>query len=129
MDIEVEKEALLVLIDVFQTQRIFDNLLENSIKHSQTDDLKINIYLKRDKENAIIIFKDNGNGVEQDILPFIFDEFFCGDLSRKEKNGTGLGLHISKSIIESMHGKIDAENNKGFTVTVTFPIEEVRIQM
>lgn len=67
--------------------------------------------------------------MEQQVLPFIFDEFFCGDLSRKEKNSTGLGLHISKTIVESMHGTIDAENNNGFTVKITLPIEEVRTQM
>ena len=77
---------------------------------------------------AIISVKDNGQGIAPEILPSLFSKFVS-----KSFEGTGLGLYISKSIIEAHGGKIWAENNldnKGATFTFNLPlnIRQVNIQ-
>jgi len=73
-----------------------------------------------DKEHVLVKIKDNGNGIDKDILPMLFEKF-----ATKSETGTGLGLYISKSIVEAHGGKIWTENNsdgKGATFRFTFPI-------
>jgi two-component system, OmpR family, sensor histidine kinase VicK len=69
---------------------------------------------------AIISVRDDGQGIATEILPSLFSKFVS-----KSFEGTGLGLYISKSIVESHGGKIWAENNsngKGATFTLTLPL-------
>ncbi len=86
--------------DPEQLQRIFDNLLENSRKYAERDVLKTELSLKRTEGGVEICFRDNGVGVPEEKLPYVFDEFYRGDESRNKKEGNGLGLgaddYISK---------------------------------
>ena len=81
-------------------QRIFDNLLENSRTYAERDVLKTELSLKRTEGGVEICFRDNGVGVPEEKLPYVFDEFYRGDESRNKKEGNGLGLgaddYISK---------------------------------
>lgn len=78
----------------------FDNLLENSRKYAERDVLKTELSLKRTEGGVEICFRDNGVGVPEEKLPYVFDEFYRGDESRNKKEGNGLGLgaddYISK---------------------------------
>ncbi|MDY6047073.1 MAG: ATP-binding protein, partial [Anaerobutyricum sp.] len=89
-----------VAVDPEQLQRIFDNLLENSRKYGETVPLKMKIDLGKTPGGILIRFSDNGVGVPEDKLPYIFDEFYRADESRNKKEGNGLGLgaddYISK---------------------------------
>ena len=86
--------------DPQQLQRVFDNLLENSRKYAERDVLKTELSLKRTEGGVEICFRDNGVGVPEEKLPYVFDEFYRGDESRNKKEGNGLGLgaddYISK---------------------------------
>ena len=94
-DIHLDVDA-----DPEQLQRIFDNLLENSRKYAERDVLKTELSLKRTEGGVEICFRDNGVGVPEEKLPYVFDEFYRGDESRNKKEGNGLGLgaddYISK---------------------------------
>lgn len=105
-----------ISVDPEQLSRIFDNLLENSRKYAQTKPLKIKISLERTKEKFLICFSDNGVGVSDDKLPYLFDEFYRGDESRNKKEGNGLGLYIVRYLIEAMGGNVWAETAHGFAV-------------
>lgn len=105
-----------VSVDARQLQRVFDNLLENSRKYGEVTLLKIRIALERTKEGFSICFSDNGVGVAEEKLPFLFDEFYRADESRNKKEGNGLGLYIVKYLIEAMGGSVWARNADGLAV-------------
>ena len=113
---DIKGGAGYVSADSEQLQRIFDNLLENSRKYGKVKPLKIKISLERNKEGFCICFSDNGVGVPEEKLPYIFDEFFRGDESRNKKEGNGLGLYIVKFLTEAMGGSVRAENAGGLVI-------------
>lgn len=117
---QVESKAS---VDSEQLMRIFDNLFENSVKYAGTSPLKIKISLSRTGDRIKVCFSDNGAGVSQEKLPYIFDEFYRGDESRNKKEGNGLGLYIVKYLVEAMGGCVKADNSDGFTVTMLFKAE------
>lgn len=130
---EAEKEELIeetkeitaeVAVDPEQLQRIFDNLLENSRKYGEKVPLKMKIDLRKMPGGILIRFSDNGVGVPENKLPYVFDEFYRVDESRNKKEGNGLGLYIVKYLIEAMGGTVRAENEDGFVVSMELPLGE-----
>lgn len=113
-----------VLADPGQLARIFDNLLENSRKYAKADPLKIKIRLEQEADTFRILFSDNGEGVEEEKLPYVFEEFYRADPSRNRKEGSGLGLYIVKYLIEKMGGSVSAHNADGFVVCMTLKKNE-----
>ena len=113
-----------VAVDPEQLQRIFDNLLENSRKYGEKVPLKMKIDLRKTPGGILIRFSDNGVGVPENKLPYVFDEFYRVDESRNKKEGNGLGLYIVKYLIEVMGGTVRAENEDGFVVSMELPLGE-----
>ncbi|MDO4340049.1 MAG: HAMP domain-containing sensor histidine kinase [Eubacteriales bacterium] len=105
-----------VSIDTEQFQRILDNLMENSRKYGETTPLRMTIKLEKTPKGISVCFQDNGVGVPEEKLPYIFDEFYRGDESRNKKEGNGLGLYIVKYLMEAMGGSVRAENADGLAV-------------
>lgn len=117
-----DNDNLTIKLDSEQLTRIFDNLIENSLKYASSPSLIITISLTADTEQITISFSDNGIGVPSDKLPNIFDEFYRCDESRNKKDGNGLGLYIVKYLITEMNGNIDATNDNGLCISINFPI-------
>lgn len=117
-----------VSADPEQLQRVFDNLLENSRKYGNVKPLKMEISLTRAKTGVCICFSDNGVGVPEEKLPYLFDEFYRVDESRNRKEGNGLGLYIVKYLIEAMGGSIRAENADGFAVYMELPVKRKGVE-
>ena len=115
-----------VLIDAEQFQRVLDNLVENSRKYSETIPLRMKIKLEKTPKGVSICFQDNGVGVPEEKLPYIFEEFYRGDESRNKKEGNGLGLYIVKYLMEAMGGSVRAENADGLAVYLELPISPER---
>lgn len=111
-------------VDREQLQRVFDNLLENSRKYGGVTPLRIRITLERIEKGFSICFSDNGVGVAEEKLPYLFDEFYRADESRNQKEGNGLGLYIVKYLIEAMGGSVRAENADGFKIFMEIGEEE-----
>lgn len=110
-----------VHIDREQFRRILDNLLENSRKYAEVQPIHIRISGKETDKDYLIRFADNGQGVPEQKLPHIFDEFYRLDASRNIKEGNGLGLYIVKSLIESMGGQVWAKNEAGLAIYIQLP--------
>ncbi len=91
--------------------QVWQNLISNAIKFSPEND-KIMISLEKEDEAIKIIVKDNGEGIKEEDKNKIFKQFFVADKSRNSK-GTGLGLYISKTIIEKLGGSISFESEVG----------------
>lgn len=88
--------------------RAFDNVIRNAMNYSPEGSI-IQIDMYEDRRNLHITITDNGNGVKSEQLAHIFTAFYRAD-SSAHKPGTGLGLALTKHIIEQHHGKITAEN-------------------
>lgn len=111
-----------VMLDVDQVRRIFDNLLENSLKYAMVRPVKIQIRVSEIKDFVLLEWKDNGKGVPEEKLDRIFERFYRCDESRNEK-GSGIGLSVVKYIMERHNGKAAAENDQGLKIQLYFPKE------
>jgi signal transduction histidine kinase len=101
-------------------------LLSNAVKFN---DKNGEVFLSAERlDNEVVVkVKDDGYGLNSDILPKLFTKFMT-----KSDRGTGLGLYISKYIIESHGGTIKGENNKdgkGATFTFVLPMEQESIKI
>lgn len=114
-------DTLVIEGDIERLTQVFSNLVENAIKFTITGE--INIRGKMENEKVHIQISDTGIGIPQDKLEKIFARFYQVDSSNVRKyGGTGLGLWISKNIIEAHDGKIWAESkNSGSTFHILLP--------
>ncbi len=96
-----KNELMQVILNILKNSE--DNFIIKNINNP-----KINISTKKENNNYIISIEDNGGGIKTDIIDNIFDPYFS---TKHEKNGTGLGLYMSKIIIETHHnGKLIVNN-------------------
>lgn len=111
MDFEVSMPDSPVFIDIDQDKytRIINNLMQNVMNHSQATEIKIKINIK--ETQVFISIEDNGVGIDEDDLPYIFDRHYKCDRGRSKK-GSGLGLAIVKQMVEKMNGKIEVKSEK-----------------
>ena len=112
-----------VLMDKDKLKQVMYNLLSNSLKYSKING-EVLLTLKSEKDSIIIEVKDNGIGISEKDLPFIFERFYRSDESRdKNTGGTGIGLTIVKTIVEGHRGTIDVKSTlgEGTTFVLTFP--------
>ena len=116
---------MLLQADRFRLTQVVSNLLTNAIKFTELGTVLIKIETRLDDSNnrqAIVSIKDNGPGIDPSIAPRLFEKFAT---KSDKSSGLGLGLFVSKSIIESHGGKIWAHNNadgKGATFTFSLPL-------
>ncbi len=129
-DIEIkvaEEEGLpAVKADPEKISLVIQNLVENAIRYTNKGGvINISTKLTDDKKNILVAVKDNGIGIPEEQKERIFSRFFRGSNAiRQETEGTGLGLYISKNIMEAHHGKIwfESEEGKGTTFYITLPV-------
>lgn len=96
--------------DVQKMQRVFDNLLKNAVNYS-FENTVIHITLLQSEKGYEFTFENQGNTIPQAKLDHIFEQFYRLDSSRaSHTGGAGLGLSISKAIIEQHHGQIQVES-------------------
>jgi two-component system sensor histidine kinase VicK len=119
------KEDFFLEGDRERLNQVISNLLGNAIKFTKEGTISINVMIKRkERENnqeVVVSVKDNGQGIDPEIFARLFTKF----ATNSETGGTGLGLFISKSIVEAHGGRIWAENNKegkGATFSFSLPI-------
>lgn len=94
--------------DALQLQRVFTNLLTNAINHSPRGG-KVEVSLETHASNHIVKVIDAGAGITAEELPHLFDRFYQGHSDRQAK-GSGLGLYLTRQIIEAHGGTLWAEN-------------------
>ena len=109
--------SCIVLTDPLRLQQIFDNIIGNSYKYAGTD-IQIRADFDEAERYVIIDIMDFGTGVPQEELPFLAGKFYRGKNSAA-KSGYGLGLYISKYLMEQMSGELKFDNRAdGFTVRI-----------
>lgn len=93
-----------VLLDQSRMKRVIMNILDNSRKYMSKDQGEIKILLRDTAASIIVELRDNGSGISEGDLPYIFDRFYRSDAARSK--GSGLGLAIAKQIIEGHNGRV-----------------------
>jgi signal transduction histidine kinase len=116
------KGELVVEADQMKLYQVVTNLMQNALRF--TAEGKVAITTEKDGGSVVVRVRDTGSGIAQDILPRLFQKFASASSSHA-LGGTGLGLYISKSIIEAHGGRIWAQNNaegKGATFSFSIPM-------
>jgi signal transduction histidine kinase len=134
LEYEAGKNVIIVEGDKNRLTQVVSNLLNNSIKFTKEGAISINLEVKQDEHGhdiALVSVKDNGSGIDPEILPKLFSRFVS-----KSFAGIGLGLFIAKSIVEANGGKIWALNNnnnkigideKGSTFYFSLPLNKQQV--
>lgn len=128
IQIHVEADANLpeICVDEDRMMQIFGNLLSNSLRYTPADG---EITLSAFEHDQVLTFtiKDTGTGIDPESLPHIFDRFYRADPSRTTDGGeAGLGLAITKALVEAQKGTIHAESipGKGTAILIEIPIKQ-----
>jgi signal transduction histidine kinase len=117
-------QSLSVTADRDKLQQVVQNLLHNAIKFTHQGVIQVSLSANSDEE-VVFTVRDNGVGIDPEILPRLFSKY-----ASKSEKGTGLGLFISKNIVEAHYGRIWAENNPGNGATFAFslPLNQTRFE-
>ncbi len=111
IELHLANELPMVNVDPVQMQRVLNNLLQNAVNYSpENANITISTY---SKDNLVYVsVQDQGPGIDSESLKFLFDRYKTFG-KKFQKVGTGLGLYLSKKIIEALHGEIFVESEVG----------------
>jgi signal transduction histidine kinase len=121
-----EPESIEVFLDPEKAKTALRNVIGNAIKYSGETSPPIAIRIRTGPDSNIIEIQDEGIGIPEQDLPFVFEPFYRVDPSRsRESGGFGLGLSLCKAIMEAHHGSISIQSTvgKGTTVQLHFPAQ------
>ncbi|MDI7274557.1 MAG: ATP-binding protein [Anaerolineae bacterium] len=113
----------LVLADPDRLERILSNLLSNALKYSPAGS-EVAVSTRLEGERVVISVADRGQGIPPEELPRLFSRYFRAGGTREHREGVGLGLYITKMLVEAHGGRIwvESEPGKGSTFTFALPV-------
>lgn len=110
--------------DAARIGQVLVNLLGNAVKFTDSGSIDVRAVLSEDRERVCVSIRDTGAGIEPSLIPQLFEKFRQSDTSYTRRNaGIGLGLAISKALVERMNGQIELRSDglgKGTTAIVSF---------
>lgn len=118
--------TLLVNCDPARMKQVFHNVVSNAIKYTLPN-TAVSLQYQRDSKHHIITISDQGIGIPKDEQARVFAGFYrASNAKASGESGTGLGLYLTKTIVEQHHGKITftSQENKGSIFTITLPAEK-----
>lgn len=122
IEFNYKREVIKKSIDIELFERALFNLIFNAVIHNDKNiKIKVSIYDK--KGELVIVIADNGKGISEKELPYIFERYYRGTNTSSELNGSGLGMAIAKQIVEAHRGKVSIKSKveKGTIIEVTVP--------
>ncbi|APZ48870.1 hypothetical protein BW721_03800 [Jeotgalibaca sp. PTS2502] len=131
--VEIENNLEYLLCDEEKMHHVFYNLIDNAIRYSADPEardkrfIRIHVHLDDVLDKVLIKVSDNGIGITQESIPFIFERFYKDDKARsRPSNGSGIGLSLVHSIIYEHKGQVtvDSVQDEGTTFIVTLPYAE-----
>jgi signal transduction histidine kinase/AraC-like DNA-binding protein len=127
-NVQIPQPEFLTAFDRDKVEKVMNNLLSNAFKFSESGSL-VSVDISCDRGGIKIQVTDNGKGIPKEKLPFIFDRFYQVDsTATKEKEGSGIGLSLTKNLVQLMNGTIEVSSDigKGTVFTVHLPLVEIR---
>lgn len=123
LTVNIDKNLPTIAVDKASMSEVFSNLIDNAIKYSKEGGM-INVSTKVNNGFVEVSVQDNGIGMPGSVVGNLFHKFYRSHRSRETVSGTGIGLYISKAIVESHGGSISvrSEEGRGSTFTVSIPI-------
>jgi signal transduction histidine kinase/sensor domain CHASE-containing protein len=125
--LQVDPNDVIVEADPARVEQIIGNLLSNAVKFTDAGG-NVHISAKKGKRFALVTISDSGKGIQQDKLKHIFDEFFQTSPSgQRREGGIGMGLAITKRLVEIQGGQINVESieGKGSTFSFSLPLAQI----
>ncbi len=122
LEMDADPELPDIQVDPNRINQVIENLLDNALRYTPSGgQIKLAVHARHGEVEFRI--QDNGQGIAEHDMPFIFDRFYRGDPSRNRMNGgSGLGLAIVKSIVELHHGRIWVESRIGRGTAILFAL-------
>lgn len=123
LQLQLPKNSILVKAEPIQLEQILVNLFSNAIQAMHESEIKhIYVSLSTSEKNVLVEVVDTGPGIEESVIGQLFEPFFT-----TKESGLGLGLSISQQIINSMQGRLWAENTleSGAKFSISLPLAEV----
>jgi signal transduction histidine kinase len=117
----VQEELPFADADIALIERVLENLMENAIHHTPQDG-SVRLVLTPERENISVQVSDTGRGIPEEELPHIFNRFYQLDKSRKREKHSGLGLAITKKILELHERSIEVTSSVGSGTSFTFQL-------
>lgn len=123
LSIDIPNDLPTIVTDRSSLGEVLSNLIDNAIKYSN-EGSTINVYARKNGDYVDISVQDRGIGMPENVVKNLFQKFYRSHRSRESVPGTGIGLYVSKAIVESHGGLISvrSESGKGSTFTVSIPI-------
>lgn len=121
IEVQFPEEFPAIVGDQNRLEQVFYNLLENAVKYSPNGG-RIRISGQIRSEQIIICVQDQGTGIAAEDIPHIFDRFYRADEAAKNSQGAGLGLYLSRAIIEAHQGRIWVEPREQSGTRICFSI-------
>jgi len=122
--LNLTEEEIYAPVNAYKMERVLDNLISNAIKFSP-DEKDIVISLSKTADEIRISVNDEGIGIPENLIPFIFQQFSqAGRTGLKGEKSLGLGLHISKKIMQQHGGElfVESKESNGTTFTIQLPL-------
>lgn len=127
ISVDIPKEMLLVPMDSILIEQVLINLMENAIAHGITT-TKLCLTVKTTEDSAVFSVEDNGQGIDEHLLPDIFQGMLNTQSGRSSDNkrNMGMGLSVCQAIITAHHGTMKAENvpNGGAKISFSLPLRK-----
>jgi two-component system sensor histidine kinase BaeS len=114
-------ESLMVEADEGRIAQVMRNLLDNALRHTETG--TVTVSCARDGDRARVEVRDTGEGIPEADLPYVFERFYRADGARaRDTGGSGIGLAVSRRIVEDHRGAVFARNADGGGAVVGFTL-------
>jgi two-component system sensor histidine kinase BaeS len=131
VQVKVATAAATVIGDATNLSRVVTNLVSNAIYYNRPHG-RVDVQLKSTADSVLLMVRDTGKGIPEESRDHLFNRFFRADKSRsRTSGGHGLGLAITKAIVEAHGGYIDftSEEENGTTFRVKLPREEPKVTL
>ena len=118
-----EEQEIVVWYDEKQMQKVINNLLSNAFKYTKPGD-SISIKVRKQENDVVVEVKDTGIGIASHELDKVFNRFYQAGMPDTTDTGTGIGLALSKGIVELHHGEINISSleNEGSVFSIKLPL-------
>ena len=115
-----------VIIDTEKFKRVVQNIMDNAKRSIEKKTGQLRVILRETNSSIIIEFKDNGRGIAEEDLPYVFERFYKADAAREIKDSSGLGLAIAKQIVEGLGGRIWAISEEGQGASIIISLKKIK---